>query len=212
MVWVSPGEPKGDPPGFPEWDDPTYRNVACGPYTVDASGPRLIENFLDVAHFPFVHEGLLGDQSRTEIADYDVTTDENGITAHDIRVFQPNPDGTGIGKDVSYTYKVLRPLTAYFVKNTQGPRFSIIFMVTPADAVQSVGWMWVNMNYGHDMPDSEVSGFQDAVFEQDRPIVQSQRPELLPLDLQAELHLRSDRTAIAYRKWLNELGLTFGTA
>jgi len=30
--------------------------------------------------------------------------------------------------------------------------------------------------------------------------------------LQAELHLRSDRTAIAYRRWLKELGLTFGTA
>jgi hypothetical protein len=43
-------------------------------------------------------------------------------------------------------------------------------------------------------------------------IVESQRPELLPLDLQAELHLRSDRTAIAYRKWLKQLGLTFGTA
>jgi len=28
---------------------------------------------------------------------------------------------------------------------------------------------------------------------------------LLPLDLQAELHLRSDRTAIAYRRWLKEL-------
>jgi hypothetical protein len=42
--------------------------------------------------------------------------------------------------------------------------------------------------------------------------LQSQRPELLPLDLQAELHLRSDRTAIAYRRWLNQLGLTFGAA
>ena len=30
--------------------------------------------------------------------------------------------------------------------------------------------------------------------------------------LQAELHLRSDRTAIANRKWLRQLGLTFGTA
>jgi phenylpropionate dioxygenase-like ring-hydroxylating dioxygenase large terminal subunit len=26
------------------------------------------------------------------------------------------------------------------------------------------------------------------------------------------VHLRSDRTAIAYRKWLRQLGLTFGTA
>jgi hypothetical protein len=37
-------------------------------------------------------------------------------------------------------------------------------------------------------------------------------PPPLPLDLRAELHLRSDRTSIAYRKWLSELGLTFGTA
>ena len=36
--------------------------------------------------------------------------------------------------------------------------------------------------------------------------------ELLPLDLQAELHLRSDRTAVAYRTWLKQLGLTIGTA
>jgi phenylpropionate dioxygenase-like ring-hydroxylating dioxygenase large terminal subunit len=53
--------------------------------------------------------------------------------------------------------------------------------------------------------------FQDEIIKQDIPIVESQRPELLPLDLAVELHLRSDRTAIAYRKWLKELGLTFGT-
>jgi phenylpropionate dioxygenase-like ring-hydroxylating dioxygenase large terminal subunit len=50
------------------------------------------------------------------------------------------------------------------------------------------------------------------IIDQDVPIVESQRPELLPLDLQTELHLRSDRTAIAYRKWLKELGVTFGVA
>jgi hypothetical protein len=30
------------------------------------------------------------------------------------------------------------------------------------------------------------------------------------LDLQPELQLRFDRTAIAYRKWLKDLGVTFG--
>jgi hypothetical protein len=47
---------------------------------------------------------------------------------------------------------------------------------------------------------------------QDVPIVESQQSELVLLDVQAELHLRSDRTAIVYRNWLRELGLTFGTA
>jgi vanillate O-demethylase monooxygenase subunit len=72
--------------------------------------------------------------------------------------------------------------------------------------------MWMTMNYGHEIPAQELIAWQDTIFAQDQPIVQSQRPELLPLDLQAELHLRSDRTAIAYRRWLNELGLTFGAA
>ena len=67
------------------------------------------------------------------------------------------------------------------------------------------------MDYG-DLTDEQVRQFQDVIIKQDIPIVESQRPELLPLDLQAELHLRSDRTAIAYRRWLRELGVTIGTA
>jgi hypothetical protein len=41
---------------------------------------------------------------------------------------------------------------------------------------------------------------EDVITLQDIPIVKSQPPELFPLDLQAKLHLRSDRTAIAYLK------------
>ncbi len=62
------------------------------------------------------------------------------------------------------------------------------------------------------VPDEELVRFQDEVTAQDKVVVESQRPELLPLDLQAELHLRSDRMAIAYRKWLREIGFTYGTA
>ena len=48
------------------------------------------------------------------------------------------------------------------------------------------------------LPSEKTSMLMIAL--QDVPIVESQRPDLLPLDLQAELHLRSDRTASAYRK------------
>jgi len=113
---------------------------------------------------------------------------------------------------VTYTYRVFRLLTAYFVKTTAGPNFSILFAVTPIELLESTGWMWISMNYGHDIPEAELRAFQDEIVSQDVPIVESQRPELLPLDSQAELHLRSDRTAIAYRQWLTELALVFGTA
>ena len=87
----------------------------------------------------------------------------------------------------------------------------MIFTVTAATERKSIIWMYVAMDYGN-LSDEEIRGFQDEIIKQDIPVVESQRPELLPLDLQAELHLRSDRTAIAYRKWLRELGVSFGTA
>lgn len=210
-VWVTFGEPAHDMPVFPEWDDAAFRKIFAGPYAYNAAAPRAVENFLDVAHFPFVHEGFLGDRAHPEIADYEVTTDEKGITAAPITVWQPDPDGTGVGKEVTYTYRVFRPLVVYFVKQMD-QQFAIYFAVTPVDDLHCLGWMCMAMNYGFDIPESQLVAFQDEVTAQDIPIVESQRPERLPLDLQAELHLRSDRTSIAYRKWLSELGLTFGTA
>jgi phenylpropionate dioxygenase-like ring-hydroxylating dioxygenase large terminal subunit len=171
-----------------------------------------VENFLDVAHFPFVHGGLLGDEAHAEINDYEVETTSDGIVAKDVRVWQPDPDGTGRGKMVNYTYRVIRPLTAYFSKQTEEGRFAIQLNVTPVDELNCIGWMCIAVDYAGEVPDVELRSFQDKITRQDIPVVESQRPERLPLDLQAELHLRSDRIAVAYRKWLKELGVTLGTA
>lgn len=211
LIWVSLGEPEKDIPVFEEWADPGFRNIPSGPYDFKAAAPRAIENFLDVAHFPFVHAGSLGDPAHATISDYEAQIKPDGIVSEGIEVWQPNPDGTGQGRLVTYTYKVLRPLTAYFVKE-HAQRFAAMYPVCPIDETRSKGWVLMAMNYGFDTPEHELIDFQDRVTGEDIPIVESQRPELLPLDLQEELHLRSDRTAIAYRTWLRSLGLTFGTA
>lgn len=211
LVWVCMGEPHHDIPDFAEWADPAYCNIMSGPYEFKAMGPRVIENFLDVSHFPFVHEGSLGDPSHPEIADYEATFDENGVIADGISVWQPDPDGTGQGGTVTYTYKVLRPLVAYFVKH-KGGSFAALYAVCPIDETRSRGWVLMAMNYGFEQDAAEIRRFQDVVTGEDIPIVESQRPELLPLDLQAELHLKSDRVAIAYRSWLRELDYSFGVA
>ena len=212
LIWACMGEPAGEVPGFEEWDDPSFRKMACGPYRYRASATRAVENFLDVAHLPFVHEGILGERAHAEIMDYDVHQGAEGIVARNVRIWQPDPDGTGVGKTVDYTYKVMRPLTMYLSKDTEEGRFSIFACVCPLDEFESVAWFWIAMNYGQDVPEADIISLQDEITGQDIPVVESQRPERLPLDLQAELHLRSDRIAVAYRKWLGQLGLTFGTA
>lgn len=212
LIWACLGTPEKDVPVFSEWEDPSFRKVPAGPYLFKAQGPRVVENFLDVGHFPFVHAGFLGDPGHTEVGDYEVVATADGLEARDIAVWQPDPDGTGQSAEVKYTYRVLRPLTAYFLKSHQDQRFSIFSCVTPVDDRESIAWMLMALNYAPETSDEQLRSFQDVVARQDIPIVESQRPELLPLDLQAELHLRSDRTAVAYRQWLTKIGLKYGTA
>jgi len=62
LIWLCLGMlKKQEVPVFPEWDNVSFRKVDAGPYLFKAHGPRVIENFLDVGHFPFVHTGFLGD-------------------------------------------------------------------------------------------------------------------------------------------------------
>ncbi len=211
-IWVCLGEPFADPPEFAFAEMPGFRTVTAGPYRFRALGPRLIENLLDVAHLGFVHAGLLGDPQHLEVEDYQVGEGRYGPEADEIRIWQPNPDGTGKGALVTYRYWVCGPLTAGLEKKSGEQRFAIFAQASPVDEEHSEMRLLISMDYGHEIPDEELRAFQDRVTEQDRIVVESQRPELLPLDLQAELHLRSDRMAIAYRKWLRKIGLRYGAA
>lgn len=212
VIWVCLGEPAAGVPSFPIAGDADFRVLLAGPYRFRALGPRLIENLLDVAHLGIVHAGLLGDPGRGEVEDYEVGMGARGPEAKEIRVWQPDPDGTGSAALVSYHYEVHGPLTASFVKLHGAQRFGILAQAAPVDDEFSEMRMVMALNYGREIPDEELIAFQDRVTEQDRGIVESQRPELLPLDLQEELHLRSDRMAIAYRRWLREIGFTYGVA
>ncbi|HEY1765646.1 MAG TPA: aromatic ring-hydroxylating dioxygenase subunit alpha [Opitutaceae bacterium] len=211
-VWVCLSETPNDLPVFPEWTDASVRNFTMGPYEIDAGGPRIIENFLDLAHLAFVHGGILGVEGHAEINRYKVEKREDGVYATDIVVWQPDPDGSGQPAAANYTYRVIRPLTAYLTKHAGSSVFTMMIVASPVDAARSQVWILFSMKGADSTPSQQLFDWTERVFLQDKPVVQSQRPELLPLDLQAELHLNCDRTSIAYRQWLNELGVGFGTS
>jgi vanillate O-demethylase monooxygenase subunit len=70
----------------------------------------------------------------------------------------------------------------------------------------------IGRNYNLDQPDQVIREFEDTIFGQDQVVVESQRPERVPFDLAAELHLRFDAVAVAYRKAMREVGLAAGSA
>jgi phenylpropionate dioxygenase-like ring-hydroxylating dioxygenase large terminal subunit len=212
LIWVSLGEAPGEVPSLEEDDDPSFRAIPCGPYPAPAGAPRLIENFLDVAHLPIVHEGFLGVSSQAEIPPYDVEMVDGRPVARDIRIFQPNPEGFALPGHVAYEYGILSPFTVYLRKRTESGCFTLLFAVAPISETGSLGYFTVFIDYGDPAGDGDIVAFQEQIFAQDLPIVGSQRPERLPLNLAEELHLPSDRLAIAYRQYIRAQGLTFGTA
>ncbi|WP_240703024.1 hypothetical protein [Cohnella luojiensis] len=109
---------------------------------------------------------------------------------------------------------ILRPTVARLKKidHETGDTFSMLFAALPVDERRTDVYILVSRNYAFELPDSHFQEFQELIVNQDKAIVESQKPEELPLDLQAELHLKADRLSIAYRKWLKELGVSFGTA
>jgi phenylpropionate dioxygenase-like ring-hydroxylating dioxygenase large terminal subunit len=214
LVWVSLGAPREAPPAFPEASDPNLRAVVCGPYDVAASAPRVVENFLDVAHFAHVHEGILGERSRPQVRDYEVKPlAGGGVEAAGCLAWQPRSNiAAERGTEVEYGYRVTRPLTAILTKlpaEQQGFREAIALHVQPLEEERSRAWIVMAMTE-RGSSDEALRAFQDSIFMQDRPILENQTPKRLPLAPGAEHPVACDRMSQAYRRYLAEQGLRYG--
>lgn len=210
LIWVNLMDQNRHEPVFVESDDPSFQVMSIGPYSVQATGPRLIENFLDVGHLAFLHEGYLGDSQFPHISDYQVHWLDDRWISDEITIIQPNADGRGKTIYNDYIYEILSATIVRFRKTDKatGDTVSIMMCVLPSEELRSSAFFLIACNFEVDK--AEFIAFQEFIFGQDIEILQNQKPEELPLDLQAELHLKSDRMSIAYRKYLVSLGVTWG--
>ena len=89
-----------------------------------------------------------------------------------------------------------------------GDAFDILMVATPLDETTTRIWK-VNV-FAADTDAARFAAFSRAAMLQDQAIVESQSPQRLPLDPRAEFSLGADRLALAYRRWLRGIGLTYG--
>ncbi len=212
LVWVRLERGDTDIPAFEAEHDPHLRKLLCGPYLVATSAPRIVENFLDMAHFGFVHEGWLGDRAHTALADYRVESTPAGFVASGCQAWQPQSNALSEqGSLVDYRYELTSPFSAVLTKLPQaqgGYRDEIGLFVCPQEPEQSVVWFRLAVT-DHASSDAELRAFQHTIFTQDQPILESQSPKRLPART-GELHCAADRASAAYRRVLLERGITFG--
>ncbi|MEM1129008.1 MAG: aromatic ring-hydroxylating dioxygenase subunit alpha [Pseudomonadota bacterium] len=214
-LWTCPGQPNRDLFAIPEADSPERVLVDVGSVRVKCSPLRAVENFLDIAHFPFVHTDILGAEPHTEVERYEVEVREetDEVWATKVRFFQPqaakSADG---GITTEYMYRVPAPTCAVLYK-TCPPRPGewdvITLFVQPLTEEWCEVWPWMAL-YDDASTMADLVSFQQMIFMQDRSILENQIPRKLPLDPGMEVPTQADLTSVAYRRWLKKIGYSYG--
>jgi vanillate O-demethylase monooxygenase subunit len=202
LVWACLDEPAGPLPEFPEFDAPGFTSRWVGPWPYSANAARVTENSMDYTHFPWVHEGLLGDRSRPIYPETTPVVGDDGLS------YSIRDDRNGTIRN----YRLWLPFTLNIRVERQDAadprRYSMLFACAATTSRDSVLWFVESRNWSVEGEDKDREEFDRRVREQDQQIVQRQRPELLPLDLTEELHLRgTDAGALEYRRLLRRVGV-----
>jgi phenylpropionate dioxygenase-like ring-hydroxylating dioxygenase large terminal subunit len=209
-------EPRFDVPEFPEWDDPAFRKIEVEVYDWPTSASRRIENYVDFAHFAWVHDGVLGDRDRPEVPDHEVHREGGELRFGYADYVEPADIGKNEGIEqgdasvnTQLAYRLSMPNTVLLEQDLPGGRYVLFFSVCPVSSKVTRNFTFMGRDYQLDdveEGDRTMLEFNALVIGQDLPIVSSQRPEELPYDLSAELHIRgADKVSLEYRKWLVEL-------
>ncbi|MCB2027138.1 MAG: aromatic ring-hydroxylating dioxygenase subunit alpha, partial [Ottowia sp.] len=125
-IFTTLGDSPRPLPEIAEFDEPDRRVIACGCVGVHTSPYRIIENFLDMAHFSFVHTDILGAADKTEVFAYksEHRKDVDEVWATDCTFFQPAASKSaakeGGGQITQYKYRVMSPFSVMLYKNVFG--------------------------------------------------------------------------------------------
>ena len=215
FVWTSLGTPPKELFPIPEYAEPDRVNMSCGSIGIHVSAPRAVENFLDMGHFPYVHTDILGAEPHTEVKEYDVEVSEerDEVLATRCRFFQPRAALSATdGMEVEYVYRVPHPYCSVLYKSSpEAPerRDVIAIFLQPVSEDRCRAHLLQSM-IDSTSTITELRRFQQTIFGQDKPILENQYPKRLPLDPRSETPIRADKSAIAYRRWLSQKGVTYG--
>ncbi len=209
LVWVrlQPGAGTAIP-GCPAWDDDAFRCIQGAPYTWPTSAARRLENFVDLSHFPFVHDGSLGDRRLTQVPIANIDRIEGELRFR----FEPAPgmDLPDIALMAPTDYRLWMPFSVnleFFFAD--GERSQLWMTASPVEHGVCRSFWFTSRTadrHGDDRPHLE---FQDLVLAEDLPVIEAQHPPGIPAPAE-EYSVPTDKVSIVYRRWLRELAEAAG--
>ena len=215
IIFIAPEEPLTPKPVVAAASDPAMMRGDIPVETTRGGAGLLADNFLDMAHFPFVHVGTFGAGEATEVPPYTVTRDGyrfEAVYEHDFANREDPKVATGEHPLIQrrrLTYRYTAPfhleLDIHFLET--GGTNVIGFFLTPVDDehVRVYSSLWRNDMNGDESLMQAAVDFEVAVIAEDVAL-QSRFGQLtLPLDPTIEVHTRADKTTIELRRILADL-------
>lgn len=218
IVWVClKHEPKQDLPCWSALDDNKLKPVYIPSGIWKASASRHVENFNDVAHFPWVHRQSFGGNGDAPIPIYTVDRTDYGLTFQLPYVERgrmtedaEKHDDSSIPetRNVIYTYELTLPFSSHIRVDCQDYPFTnyIYDTVCPVSANETKIFQIMSDSTDNPSADFWIRD-SEQVNSEDAPLVEGQSPEEVPLDLREEVHIPADRMSLEYRRLLAEIGL-----
>jgi phenylpropionate dioxygenase-like ring-hydroxylating dioxygenase large terminal subunit len=199
-------------PDMPHWNEPEFQHILCPTFEVAGFAGRQVEGFIDVAHFAWIHTATFADPGKPEVQTYTTVDTPQGFYADyrsRIGNYPIGVDGRA-PSDFEWLrhFEVHLPFTATLtIHFPEDGRLVIMNAASPVSARKTRMFAPIGRNFDKHLSVEDAHAFNLRIFEEDRRIVESQRPERLPLDATAEMHIPADASSIAYRRGLKRMGL-----
>ena len=216
VVWLAP-----EPPLVPLFDDPDtedaeYVGAWLPPARTTVNAGFVADNFLDVAHFPFVHTGTFGADADKVVEAVEVEPEPGGFRSVQVQWFD-NPEDPGVAagerplrqrRRATYVYRAPFQLLLRLEELDTGSVKTILFLAQPETDTSTRIYTKMLL---HDIAGELRPGpatvarevaFEEAVLAEDLLLQDAVTQPGLPLDLRTELHVRADRLGVALRREL----------
>lgn len=202
LVWLCPGTPTGEPPEIPQDRDPSFRRETAGVEAWAVSATRMVDNFCDVAHFPYVHAGTIGPSTDPVVAPIHVDALDADFTGYGYTVEVLDERGNDVRQRMSTAFHlpfVVRSETCYESGPRAGHDRVLLLCAAPIDDVTSLFTFVSWRNHDHELPVEEFLAFDRAIGAEDRAMLE-RIGGVLPLDQSATVSVRADRLSVEWRR------------
>lgn len=212
IVWLAPEPPLAPVIEIPESQDDRFSSGIVPPCRAAVGAGLMIDNFLDMAHFPFVHRGTFGADSPEEIRDYSTTPLSGGFSVSYDDTFT-NREDPGVAAGIrplvqqwrmTYNYRIPFSVRLRLDFLDAGGANVVAFFVQPE--TNEMCRLYTNLyrddTGGDESLMAEAVKYQEQVMAEDLVIQERYLDNSLPLDPTAEIHTRADRITLELRRSL----------